>query len=139
MRAAVRVAAAIFRLVKSVFIRKLVDCKQITALDGTALRELLNPLHHGGELRLGYSLAHAVVKAGNKSMPHRLRTCSEVYYIVKGHGVMYVADEAAQIGPQQAIYIPPGAWQHLENNGKEDIEFLCIVFPSWHAEDEELA
>ena len=120
-------------------VRKLDDCKQITALDGTALRELLNPLHDGGMLRLGYSLAHAIVKAGRASMPHRLKTCSEVYYIVKGRGIMHINDEAAEIGPQQVVYIPPGARQYLENNRKEDIEFLCIVFPSWHPEDEELA
>lgn len=120
-------------------IRKLDHCKQITALDGTALRELLNPLHDDGALRLGYSLAHAIVKAGKSSMPHRLKTCSEVYYILKGQGVMHIDSDAAAIGPRQAIYIPPGVRQHLENSGKEDIEFLCIVFPSWHPEDEELA
>lgn len=125
-------------MVKAVLVRKLADCKQITALDGTTLRELLNPLHDDGGLRLGYSLAHAIVKPRNASMPHRLRTCSEVYYIMKGHGIMHINDEATGIGPQQAIYIPPSARQYLENNGKEDIEFLCIVFPSWHPEDEEL-
>ena len=137
MRHAIRVAEAP-KLVNTVLIRKLVDCKQITALDGTALRELLNPLHDDGGLRLGYSLAYAVVKARNASMPHRLKTCSEVYYIMKGRGVMHINNEAAEVGPQQVIYIPPGARQHLENNGKEDIEFLCLVFPSWHSEDEEL-
>jgi mannose-6-phosphate isomerase-like protein (cupin superfamily) len=125
--------------VGTVLVRKLDDCKQITALDGTALRELLNPLHDDGALRLGYSLAHAIVEAGHASMPHRLKTCSEVYYIMKGCGIMHINDEAAEIGPQQAIYIPPDARQYLENNGKENIEFLCIVFPSWHPEDEELA
>lgn len=124
---------------RTVLVRKLLECRQITALDGTSLRELLNPLHDDGALRLGYSLAHAIVKAGNASMPHRLRTCSEVYYIMKGRGIMHINDEAAEIGPQQAIYIPPGARQYLENNGKKNIEFLCMVSPSWHAEDEELA
>lgn len=122
-----------------VLVRKLGDCKLITALDGTALRELLNPLHDNGSLRLGYSLAHAIVKAGTSSMPHRLNTSSEVYYIIEGKGVMHINGEAAAIGPQQVVYIPPGARQYLENTGKEDIEFLCIVFPSWHPEDEELA
>jgi mannose-6-phosphate isomerase-like protein (cupin superfamily) len=116
-----------------VFIRDLKQCEEFTAGDNTILRELLHPAK--ADLKLHYSLAHAVVKPGRASRPHRLKT-SEVYYIMEGEGVMYIDDESAPVGPGQAIYIPPNAKQYIRNTGSSDLKFICIVDPAWRKEDE---
>ena len=121
-----------------VFIRNLNECKEIIAIDGTILRELINPLYDGTELHLRYSIAHAKVSPGNASFPHRLTKASEVYYFLKGTGVMYIDDEKQKVGPGSLVYIPPNAIQYLENTGDQDLVFLCIVDPYWRPEDEEL-
>ena len=66
-------------------VRSLASCAEITAGDGTTLRELL----HGANdsLPLRYSLAHARLSPGTTSVLHRLAT-SEVYYILAGRGPM---------------------------------------------------
>ncbi len=120
------------------FVRKLEDCNVITALDGTILRELLNPLRDGTALKLRYSIAHALVPAGKSSLPHRLTKASEVYYFLEGTGVMHIDDETIKVGPGSLVYVPPNATQYLENTGDQDIVFLCIVDPYWRPEDEEL-
>lgn len=99
------------------------------------LRELLHP--GSAPLKLRYSLAHATLKPGEASLPHRLET-SEVYYILAGMGVMHVADEAAAVHADQVIYIPPNANQHIDNTGGSDLVFLCIVDPAWRPADEEI-
>jgi mannose-6-phosphate isomerase-like protein (cupin superfamily) len=118
--------------------RNLNDCKVITAIDGTILRELLNPLHDGSELRLGYSIAHAKIPAGKSSYPHRLTKASEVYYFLEGTGVMHIDGETHEVRAGSLVYVPPKAVQHVENIGDEEIVFLCIVDPYWRPEEEEL-
>ncbi len=116
-------------------IRKLKDCADIKAGDGSTLRELFNP--GPDRLPFGYSLARAVVGPGRKTRPHRLKG-SEVYYILEGRGVMHVGDEAARVEAGEAVYIPPLHVQFIENTGGTDLAFLCLVDPAWTPEDEEV-
>lgn len=115
-------------------IKDIRECHEFVGGDNTILREVLRPDSSGLPLR--YSLAHAVVKPGQTSLPHMLKASSEVYYILSGQGVMHIGDESAEVGNGQAIYIPPGAMQFIENVGDVDLVFLCIVDPAWTAEDE---
>lgn len=109
------------------------DCAEFIAGDKTILREILHPDKE--DLKLGYSIAHAIVKPGNKSIPHYLKS-SEVYYILEGKGIMHIDDEAKEVGKDCTVYIPPNASQWIKNTGNEDLRFLCIVDPAWKEDDE---
>lgn len=115
--------------------KSLADCNEILAGDKTILREMLHPARDAATI--GYSLAHAKLAGGTASLPHRLKT-SEVYYFLSGQGRMHVDGKSATVGPEQTVYVPPGAVQHLENTGDADLVFLCIVDPAWKLEDEEV-
>ena len=114
-------------------IRKLFDCPEFIAGDGTQLRELLHPDKQ--DIALRYSLAHAVVPTGKVSTPHALKT-SEVYYILEGQGEMHIDDEVSRVEPGDAVYIPPHARQYIRNTGTVPLIFICLVDPAWRAEDE---
>jgi mannose-6-phosphate isomerase-like protein (cupin superfamily) len=117
------------------FIRELGDCNEFIAGDNCALRELLHPDKE--DLALRYSLAHAVVKPGDTTWPHRLKT-SEVYHIIAGEGLMHINGESAPVRPGSTVYIPPLARQSITNVGKTLLAFICIVDPAWRKEDEEV-
>ena len=51
---------------------------------------------------------------------------------------MYIDDDSAEVGVGDTIYIPPMGTQYIENSGAETLEFLCIVYPSWQPDAEEL-
>ncbi|NHI88991.1 MAG: cupin domain-containing protein [Candidatus Thorarchaeota archaeon] len=119
-------------------VKRLDELKKIIALDDTIVREILNPKHDPSPLHLGYSLAHAALPPTKTSLPHRFISASEVYYILKGEGIMHIDDETQIVGAGDTIYIPPKAVQSIENNGKTDLEFLCIVYPEWQPDAEEL-
>jgi mannose-6-phosphate isomerase-like protein (cupin superfamily) len=119
-------------------IRRLHECKLITALDDTRVREILNPEHDTLNLFLNYSLAHAMLKPGKKSLPHKFHEASEVYYVLKGQGIMHINGETAEVFPGDTIHIPPQAVQWIESHGEEDLEFLCIVYPAWKPDAEDL-
>lgn len=114
---------------------RLRDCGEFISGDGAVLRELLNPLKQPGDFR--YSLAHARVGPGVRTRPHRLKT-SEIYYVIEGEGRMFIDDENHGVSPGDAVVIPPRAVQSIENVGKTDLVFLCIVDPAWRPEDEEI-
>jgi mannose-6-phosphate isomerase-like protein (cupin superfamily) len=117
------------------FIRELKDCEEFIAGDNCTLREILHPDKE--TLALRYSLAHAVVKPGDTTRQHRLKT-SEVYYIIEGEGTMHINDDSARVRPGSTIYIPPLAKQSITNSGKTDLKFICIVDPAWRKEDEDV-
>ncbi len=116
-------------------IRKLKDIDEFTSGDNALLREFFNSNKDG--TKTNYSLAHAKVLPGRKTKPHKLKS-SEIYYILKGEGLMRVDDETTMLYPDEAVYIPPGAEQYIENTGKSGLEFICIVAPAWKPEDEEI-
>ncbi|MCD6163404.1 MAG: cupin domain-containing protein [candidate division Zixibacteria bacterium] len=116
-------------------IKDLKNCPEIIAGDNTQLRELLNPLNDNVNIR--YSLAQAVVKPGNTTLAHRLKS-SELYYILEGEGEMYIDDEVEKVASGQAIYIPPDSNQKITNTGSTDLIFICIVDPAWRFDDEEV-
>ncbi|MCC2667789.1 MAG: Cupin 2 conserved barrel domain protein [Armatimonadetes bacterium] len=112
-------------------IKQLQERELIIANDLTRLRELFHPDHDGWPV--GYSLAHAVIPAGARSIRHHLVGSSEVYYILSGRGLMHIDDETREVGPGDALLIPPAAIQYLENTGDQDLVFLAIVEPAWQA------
>ena len=116
-------------------IKRMAQCKEITAGDGTRLRELLHPARDAAAIR--YSLAVARLAPGKRSQAHRLKA-AEVYYLIRGSGTMHIGKEEAELSADDAVYIPPDSIQWLENNGRDEIEFACIVDPAWQPDDEEL-
>jgi mannose-6-phosphate isomerase-like protein (cupin superfamily) len=114
------------------WVKSLSDCPEIIANDLCALRELLHPDHDGQAV--GYSLAHAVIAPGQATLPHHLEGASEVYYLISGSGRMHIGDEVRTVQAGDAILIPPGAVQFLENTGAIPIVLLAIVEPAWQPE-----
>ncbi|CAG0952955.1 MAG: mannose-6-phosphate isomerase, type 2 [Candidatus Methanoperedens nitroreducens] len=117
------------------FIRDLNECEEFRAGDNSILRELLHP--DKAEIAINYSLAHAIIKPGQTSLPHKLKT-TEVYYILEGEGLMHINGKKQRVHQGHAIYIPPNSLQFIQNIGKNDLIFLCIVDPAWKKEDETL-
>jgi mannose-6-phosphate isomerase-like protein (cupin superfamily) len=116
-------------------VKSLRDTAGSLAGDASFLKELLHP---GKEpLAIGYSLAHAEVAAGGRTLPHKLKA-AEVYVILEGRGRMHVGAEEAEVAAGQTVYIPPGEIQHIENTGPGRLAFLCIVDPAWTPAAEEV-
>ncbi len=104
-----------------------------TAPDHTILKEVLHPDNDGVDLP--YSLASAKLLVGTASLPHRLKS-KELYYFLAGEGVIYVDGIAQAVQTGDVVLVPGNAEQYVENKGKVDLAFLCIVSPKWQAEED---
>ena len=119
-------------------IRDIKDCEYSRVMDETLLCELLHPDRENEDLKMDLSIAHAVLKVGESSLAHRLKNSVEIYYILEGTGIMHIDNESEEVQSGQAIYIPINSKQYIENIGNDELKFLCIVYPKWKEEDEEL-
>ncbi|MBN2734043.1 MAG: cupin domain-containing protein [Methanomicrobiaceae archaeon] len=123
-------------------IRDIKDAEYFRSGDNCILCELLHPKNSenygGAKLFMNYSLAHAIVPGGEKTIPHRLFKSSEVYYILSGEARMHIGDESEDLSAGQAVYIPPGCVQYIENTGDSDLIFLAVASPEWNESDEEI-
>ena len=103
-----------------------------TTLDGSEIRELL--AHRNSAIRQ-QSLAEARLPAGASTTPHYHPLTEEIYYILVGKGLMRIGDETRDVGPGDAIAIPPGMVHQITNTGQDVLKFLCCCAPGYEHED----
>jgi mannose-6-phosphate isomerase-like protein (cupin superfamily) len=119
-----------------IFIKDQKDCTYFQAGDRSLLCELFHPEREAIPFQMGFSLARAIVNPGQITQNHKLKTSSEVFYILQGEGVIQIENEEKAVFPGQVIYIPPDARQCIRNTGTADLIFLCLVSPPWDKDDE---
>jgi len=119
-----------------VLVKNLRDTPARRAGDHTLLREVIHP--DNDPVSLPFSLAHALLKPGESSHPHRLSERDEVYIILRGEGRLYLDETKYTVVPGSVVLIPAGTVQWLANEGDTDLELYCIVRPPWKKEDEEV-
>jgi mannose-6-phosphate isomerase-like protein (cupin superfamily) len=100
--------------------------------DGSEIRELL--AHRNSCIRR-QSLAEARLPAGAATAPHFHPVTEEIYYILSGAGRMQIGEQTAEVGPGDAIAIPPGAVHTITNTGRDVLRFLCCCAPGYEHTD----
>jgi len=100
--------------------------------DGSEIRELL--AHRNSCIR-NQTLAEARLPPGGSTQPHHHVQTEEIYYILEGRGTMQVGGESAEVGPGNAVAIPPGAMHRIANIGEDVLKFLCCCAPGYEHED----
>lgn len=113
-------------------IRNLADVPAFKTKDGSEIRELL--AYRNSCIRQ-QSLAEARLPSGGSTTPHLHPRTEEIYYILAGQGRMQIADEVCNVGPGDAIAIPPGARHQITNTGAETLRFLCCCAPPYEHDD----
>jgi len=108
------------------------DSPPFVTKDGSTIRSLLDRTNSSAARQ---SLAEATVPPGGATQPHRHPATEEIYYILSGAGRMQVGDESRDVGPLDAILIPPGARHTIANIGRKDLVFLCCCAPPYSHDD----
>jgi mannose-6-phosphate isomerase-like protein (cupin superfamily) len=109
--------------------------KPYVTKDGSTIRELIHPSVHGNR---NQSLAEATVAPGSKTRLHWHRIVEEIYFILKGRGLMTIGEEVFPVNVGDSVLIPPGKPHRIENTGKSSLKVLCACSPAYSHEDTEL-
>ncbi|MBM4090027.1 MAG: cupin domain-containing protein [Planctomycetes bacterium] len=100
--------------------------------DGSEIRELL--AHRNSCIRK-QSLAEARLPVGAATTAHHHVLTEEIYLICEGAGRMRLGDDVCDVGPGDAIAIPPGQVHQIANRGTTVLKFLCCCAPCYEHED----
>lgn len=111
-------------------VNKLSEQKPFTTADGSIIRSILDATNAPVEKQ---SLAEASLAKGNQTQRHYHKLSEEIYFILEGQGTMEIDGETREVGPGDAILIPPDAWHQI--NAGTDIRFLCCCAPVYSHED----
>ena len=58
---------------------------------------------------------------GAKHHIHRHPNAEEVEYLVSGSGIAYVGDDAIELGPGEAVFVPQNEYHGFENNSDAEV------------------
>lgn len=108
------------------------DAPPFTTKDGSEIRELL--AYRNSCIRL-QSLAEARLPAGASTQPHYHPQTEEIYYILQGRGIMRFPGEVREVGPGDAIAIPPGRIHQITALDGPLLTFLCCCSPPYEHDD----
>ena len=103
-----------------------------TTKDGSEIRELL--AHRNSAIR-NQSLAEARLPVGAATQPHYHPQAEEIYFLLEGRGRMQIEADVREVGPGDAIAIPPGQRHQITNTGDQTLRFLCCCAPCYEHED----
>jgi mannose-6-phosphate isomerase-like protein (cupin superfamily) len=109
------------------------EIKSIQGNEGTQIKQYFHP--HNTLNGINYSLAQFTLEPGKKSKLHKIRS-SEIYYILEGSGNLKIEEDIHHLEKNDSVYVPPNSKQFIENTGKGNLKFLCIVEPAWKADAE---
>lgn len=101
-----------------------------TTKDGSTIRSILDRTNAPVQ---NQSLAEACVPAGGATQRHYHKLAEEFYFILEGTGAMEIDGETRDVGPGDAILIPPRAWHTIM--AREALRFLCCCAPPYSHDD----
>lgn len=113
-------------------IKNIARVPAFTTKDGSEIRELL--AHRNSCIRK-QSLAEARLAPGMATAPHYHPLTEEIYYIQEGRGRMTIDGDERDVGPGDAIAIPPGATHTILNVGETALKILCCCAPGYEHSD----
>jgi mannose-6-phosphate isomerase-like protein (cupin superfamily) len=96
-----------------------------TTADGSTIRELW---HTDAQ-----SLAEASLEVGQATARHYHAASEEIYFVLEGRGRMELDGDLREVGPGDAVLIPPGAWHQI--TAEEPLRFLCCCAPPYSDAD----
>lgn len=111
-------------------VQNLSSQKPFTTKDGSQIRSILDlsNAHVANQ-----SLAEASVPPGGATDRHYHKLSEEFYFLLEGTGQMEIDGETRDVGPGDAILIPPGAWHQI--TATTALRFLCCCAPPYAHED----
>ncbi len=101
-----------------------------TTKDGSTIREILHPSNTPVRHQ---SLAEASLPQGVSTQRHRHLLTEEIYFLLEGTALMEIDGMEREVGPGDAILIPPGARHQI--TALSPLRFLCCCAPPYTHED----
>lgn len=111
-------------------VQNLSSQKPFITKDGSQIRSILDLTNAPVQ---NQSLAEASIPLGGSTQRHYHKRSEEIYFLLEGTGHMEIDGATREVGPGDAILIPPGAWHELRAHSQ--MRFLCCCAPPYAHDD----
>lgn len=111
-------------------VQQLQNQRPFTTKDGSTIRSILDRTN--APVR-NQSLAEATLPAGRATDRHHHAASEEFYFILEGRALIEIDGESREVGPGDAILIPPGSRHRI--TARTDTRFLCCCAPPYDHAD----
>jgi mannose-6-phosphate isomerase-like protein (cupin superfamily) len=111
-------------------VQQLENQSPFTTKDGSTIRSILDRTNAPVEKQ---SLAEASMTPGQATDRHYHKLCEEFYFLLEGTAQMEIDGETRDVGPGDAILIPPTARHQI--TAKSNLRFLCCCAPPYDHAD----
>lgn len=111
-------------------VQNLRDQQPFTTKDGSTIRSILDLTNAPVEKQ---SLAEATLPEGGATEAHYHKRSEEIYFLLEGDGVLALGGIEREVGPGDAILIPPLVWHRIR--ATSPLRFLCCCAPPYSHED----
>ena len=111
-------------------VQNLSSQKPFITKDGSQIRSILDLTNAPVQ---NQSLAEASLPLGGSTQRHYHKRSEEIYFLLEGTGHMEIDGAIRQVGPGDAILIPPNAWHELR--AESAMRFLCCCAPPYAHDD----
>jgi len=123
------------RLRRTVPITSYADVVPFITKDGSQIRELMHPKHHGNA---DQSLAEATIPPGVTTHLHCHHGSEEIYHVCHGEGRMRLGKRELELRPGDTVAISAGTPHCVGNVGPLPLVILCACTPPYADDDTEL-
>lgn len=104
--------------------------RQYLTEERCSIIEIINSINHPD-----VSIAQAKVAPGTTTADHSLQKTDEIYYILSGQGIAFLNKEEYHLKKGDALFIPKGSHQSIQNTGDTELIFLCICTPRFEQQN----
>ncbi|MFC1905859.1 cupin domain-containing protein [Chloroflexota bacterium] len=108
------------------------DVVPFVTKDTSIAREILSPVNSS---LFNQSLAEAIIAPGKATDEHYHMEAEEIYYILRGSGLMLIGDEKREVKVGDGIVIEPAMKHKIWNTGNSYLIFLCCCSPAYTHDD----
>ncbi len=112
------------------FVQNLESQKPFPTKDGSTIRSILDRTNAPV---VNQSLAEASLPSGAATQRHYHKLTEELYFILEGSGMIELDGKRHEVGPGDAILIPPGTKHTIL--AREPVRFLCCCAPPYSHDD----
>jgi len=84
------------------------------------------------------SVAYFVLEPGRASAWSFNKVGEESFFILKGHGEIWLGDHAEPVRPGSFVLVPPTVVRSVRASKGEVLEFYAVTAPAWSSDDDVL-
>lgn len=92
---------------------------------GAYSKFLVNPAHGSEHFDFRVSL----YPPSGFAEPHVHQVAEHIYFIIQGHALVHLDDDAFALGPGEAVFIAAGVRHSVASNGLDNLYFVVVTSP----------